>query len=282
VQVWKIICVDGGHPGVQAITVAAGEHLGERADMGGGGLKMWAASQYLLELELFLVIEVLGAAQHPGGDPADLGYRGCRRWCCAECAEGREVGGERSSAAPVALLGDLPVEHAGVGDAGVPALVQVGLVRIQHTGPACTRLGQQFLDATGSIEATDGLLGQPQFPHDGLDAPAVGLQCLDGLVAGLGTGDQGGALRALKLRGLGCFGQVGGTATLDGDFGRDVVVLVEATVVSGDGLLNVLGQVVPQVPPIGHLDRSRCPTAGSLGIGTGAVPADHPSARVLA
>jgi hypothetical protein len=84
------------------------------------------------------------------------------------------------------------------------------------------------------------------------------------------------------LRGLGCFGQVGGTATLDGDFGRDVVVLVEATVVSGDGLLNVLGQVVPQVPPIGHLDRSRCPTAGSLGIGTGAVPADHPSARVLA
>ncbi|MDX6391411.1 MAG: hypothetical protein QOJ73_2474 [Streptosporangiaceae bacterium] len=51
--------------------------------------------------------------------------------------------------------------------------------------------------------------------------------------------------------------------------------------VSGDRLLDVLGQVVPQVPPIGHLDRLGCPTADAFGVGTGTVPADHPGSRVL-
>jgi hypothetical protein len=37
VQVGQIVGVDACHPGVQAITVATGEHLGERADVGGGG-----------------------------------------------------------------------------------------------------------------------------------------------------------------------------------------------------------------------------------------------------
>jgi hypothetical protein len=53
-------------------------------------------------------------------------------------------------------------------------------------------------------------------------------------------------------------------------------------VVSGDGLLDVLGKVVPEMPPIGHLDRLRCPGPGALGIGAGAVPADHLGARMLA
>ena len=85
----------------------------------------------------------------------------------------------------------------------------------------------------------------------------------------------------MHLRSLGCFREIGGTALLEGDLGRDVG-LAQAAVVSGDGLFDVLGQVVPQMPPIGHLDRPRCPTAGSLGIGTGAVPADHLGARMLA
>jgi hypothetical protein len=144
-----------------------------------------AGGQYLLELELFLGIEVLGAAQHPGGDLADLGYRWCGRWGSAQRAKGRQIGGDGAWAASVALLGDFPVERGGVGDAGIPALVQIRLIRIQHTGPTRARLGQQLLDAVGAIEATDGFLGQLQFSHDGLDALAVGFQTLDTPGSGL-------------------------------------------------------------------------------------------------
>ena len=43
----------------------------------------------------------------------------------------------------------------------------------------------------------------------------------------------------------------------------------------GDGPFRVLGQVVPQVPPAGHLDRGRRAGAGALGESSGPVPADH-------
>jgi hypothetical protein len=46
--------------------------------------------------------------------------------------------------------------------------------------------------------------------------------------------------------------------------------------VAGDGFGGVLGEVVPQVPAVGDLNRSRSAIAGALGIGTGPVPADHP------
>jgi hypothetical protein len=59
----------------------------------------------------------------------------------------------------------------------------------------------------------------------GLDALAVGLQALDGLVAGFGAGNQGGVLLALHLRGLGCFGKVGGSTGFDAHLGWDVVLL---------------------------------------------------------
>jgi hypothetical protein len=42
------------------------------------------------------------------------------------------------------------------------------------------------------------------------------------------------------------------------------VVVPDAPVVGGDGLLGVLGQVVPQVPPVGDLDRGRRAGAGAL------------------
>jgi hypothetical protein len=57
---------------------------------------------------------------------------------------------------------------------------------------------------------------------------------------------------------------------------------VQAAVVGGDGLLHVLGQVVPQMPAVGDLDRRRCPMPSSIGVGAGPVPADHLGARVLA
>jgi hypothetical protein len=50
--------------------------------------------------------------------------------------------------------------------------------------------------------------------------------------------------------------------------------------VSGDGLLHVLGQVVPQVPAVGDLDRVRCGLPGALGVGASAVPADDLGVRV--
>jgi hypothetical protein len=38
VQVGQVVGVDACHPGVEAITVAGGEHFGERVDVGGGGV----------------------------------------------------------------------------------------------------------------------------------------------------------------------------------------------------------------------------------------------------
>jgi hypothetical protein len=52
-------------------------------------------------------------------------------------------------------------------------------------------------------------------------------------------------------------------------------------VVGRDGLLHVLGQVVPQVPAVGDLDRVRCCLPGGLGVGASAVPADDLGSRVV-
>jgi hypothetical protein len=54
-----------------------------------------------------------------------------------------------------------------------------------------------------------------------------------------------------------------------------------AAAVPPDGLLDVAGKVVPQVPAICHLDRVRCAGCRAFGIGAGTVPADHPRSRVI-
>ena len=54
----------------------------------------------------------------------------------------------------------------------------------------------------------------------------------------------------------------------------------QAVLVAGDGLAGVLAQVVPDMPPVGHLDRLRGAVAGRLGVGAGPVPADHLHLRV--
>jgi hypothetical protein len=43
----------------------------------------------------------------------------------------------------------------------------------------------------------------------------------------------------------------------------------------GHGLLDVLGEVVPQVPAIGHLDRLGRTGAAAFGVAAGPVAADH-------
>jgi hypothetical protein len=43
--------------------------------------------------------------------------------------------------------------------------------------------------------------------------------------------------------------------------------------VRGDGVFDVLGQVVPQVPAVGDLHGVRCAVAGGLRVGAGSVPA---------
>lgn len=48
-----------------------------------------------------------------------------------------------------------------------------------------------------------------------------------------------------------------------------------------DGLLDCLGEVLPEVPPVRHVDRVGGAEASGLGVGAGAVAADHLHARVL-
>ena len=49
---------------------------------------------------------------------------------------------------------------------------------------------------------------------------------------------------------------------------------------AGDSLAGVLGEVMPQVPPVRDLDRARGARAGAFRICAGPVTADHTGARV--
>jgi hypothetical protein len=57
---------------------------------------------------------------------------------------------------------------------------------------------------------------------------------------------------------------------------------VQAAVVRGDSLLHLLGQVVPQVPTVGHLDRIGGAGSRAFGVGPGAVSTDHLGAGMRA
>ena len=56
----------------------------------------------------------------------------------------------------------------------------------------------------------------------------------------------------------------------------------QAATVAKHRLLDVLGEVVPQVPAVGDLDGSWRAGAGAVGVGAGPVAADHPGAGMLA
>jgi hypothetical protein len=49
----------------------------------------------------------------------------------------------------------------------------------------------------------------------------------------------------------------------------------QAAVVAGHDLLDLFGQVVPQVETVRDLDRVGCSGAGAVGVGAGPVAADH-------
>ena len=55
-------------------------------------------------------------------------------------------------------------------------------------------------------------------------------------------------------------------------------LVLQAAAVPGDRLPGVFGQVVPQVPAVGDLDRVRHARPGALGVAAGPVPADDPRA----
>lgn len=61
---------------------------------------------------------------------------------------------------------------------------------------------------------------------------------------------KGGVVSALRRRGLGCVRESSPTVRAEGNVGRDVLLLAQALRVSGDGLVEVLGEVVPEMPPI--------------------------------
>jgi hypothetical protein len=58
--------------------------------------------------------------------------------------------------------------------------------------------------------------------------------------------------------------------------------LAKAAAVARHGLLDVLGEVVPQVPAVGDLDGLGCASMGAVGVGAGAVAAHDLDAGVLA
>ena len=143
-------------------------------------------------------------------------------------------------------------------------------------------LGEQLLEGGGAVEAADGFLGQAGLPHDRLDALALGAQRLDLLVALAGADGQGGFLRPPGGRRRGGLLQAEGGLAAGGllrlGFGDG---FFQAAPVPGRRLLDVLGQVVVEMPPVGDLDCFRGALARAVGVGAGPVPADHLGSGVL-
>jgi hypothetical protein len=193
----------------------------------------------LLKLKPLFVAEVVGAVQHPRGDVTDLRRRGLWRWSGAEGAERCEVVDHGCQTAPVALLADLPEQRAGVGDPGGEPLVQVGLERIEHAGSAGAGGRGHLLHAVRAVELAHGFLGQPEFPHDRLDAFALRFQRLDLLEPGRGTGHQPGTGPAGGMDRLSRRDQIRSSR------GRHLgwyLLLTQAPMVGGDGLLDLFGR----------------------------------------
>lgn len=75
VQLRQVIRLDRSHPGVEIVAAEVGEHLRKGGNVGGGGFEMPAAGVDLFEPDLLRIGQVVGAAQHPGRDLADLRHR---------------------------------------------------------------------------------------------------------------------------------------------------------------------------------------------------------------
>ena len=276
VQVRLVIGLDGGDPVIEPVSVEAGEDLGELGDVAGEGVQVRAAFPGLRELGLLLVIEVGRVGEDPAGQVTGLRRAGDGGRGGAGLAERQHVVADGAVPAFVSAFFELGVQLADVGDAVVPPLVQVGLVLIEDRRAAVPDLGEQLVHGGCAVEAADGLFGQAGLPHDRLDALAAGFQRLDLLVPLPGADCQGGILRApgggldrglLRVRGLRGIRDDGVLRFIGGGF-------FQAAAVPGHRFARVLAQVVPDMPPVGDLDRLRGALACAVGVGAGPVPAD--------
>jgi hypothetical protein len=119
-----------------------------------------------------------------------------------------------------------------------------------------------------------------QFPLDRSDAHAVGLQLLDLVIPLPGPDHPGPVPGLLGGRLLGRLLRIG--CLLSGGLFEDGVVALDAAMVGGNGRLDVVAQVIPNVPPIGNLPGIGRALPAAQREAAGPVPADQPDTRMSA
>ena len=159
------------------------------------------------------------------------------------------------------------MKHGGIAHTVGEPVVQVGLERVQHAGPHAA--DQQRLDIVGAEVAAHGLEVQVQFAGDRAHRQATFAQLM-GLVIPLA-----GVLDPHRVRRPERHDQVHWVAWVKAGVRLADDRLGQAGMVYGDQPLHVPAQVVPQVPPVGNLDRGRRTVTGAVRISAGPVPADH-------
>ena len=94
-----------GDPGIEAVTVAAGHHRGERPDVGGELFKVAVAVTDAPELGGVALVEVVGVGHDPAGDLAHRWwFRAWMRRVAAAAAEAVQVALDGQLAAGIAEL----------------------------------------------------------------------------------------------------------------------------------------------------------------------------------
>ena len=215
---------------------------------------------------LVAVVEAGGAGQQPAGDLAGFRHGRGGHDGRASLPEQVDVPADGLRAAGPAALPELGVDLGGVGEALVPPLADVRLELVQPRVPA--HAGHQLIGAGGPGVLLHGPAVQAGGAADrGLRLPGVEP------LTDLGVAFPG-APGHLPFPAAHVQGPVrhGRRVLIAGSVGGGL--LLQAAAVPGYRLLGVFCQVVPQVPAIGDLDRARRAVPGSLGVGTGAVPAD--------
>ncbi len=186
-----------------------GEHRGEGADMGGGGLEFGAAFQQGLELGLLVFGQGIRMAGEPAGDFPDARWRRRERRCGGAVLV--KVVTDSGVAAVIAECADLPEQLGDVAAAFRRALVQMGLEGVEQAGarrlPAAI---DEFLPGGGACVALDGVPSPAQVAGDGPHAVPLGQQFVHHRVVPAGSlGELPGRLRLWLWRGRRLCGRPG-------------------------------------------------------------------------